>query len=386
MDKKIIPQCEPWYDNTEWSYLKRVMDSGYITESALTREFEERVAKFTGAKHAIAMANGSVALSAALLAVGVKPGDEVIVPDMTFIATATSALMIGAVPIFCGVDPKTFCLDAKKAELLITKKTRCIIPVHLFGIAADMDAINSLAKKHSLSIVEDAAQGMGVHFRGKHVGTLGDIGMISFHANKTGSTGEGGMLLTDDAALAGRCRRIKNQGREKKGIFIHESIGFNFSYTELQAALGLGQMDKLKEILERKKSIYNIYHNHLKGIKQITFPEIPPHTQPVYWFTNILVPDPEKLSSFLQERGIQTRRFFYPLHLQPCFMGQWKPAGNVNYSRYDQGIGPLFSDSVPENKESESAYDHGLSLPSSATLSEKDQMFIIDAIKGFFQK
>lgn len=363
MDKKIIPQCEPWYDDTEWSYLKRVMDSGYITESALTREFEERVAKFTGAKHAVAMANGSVALSAALLAVGVKPGDEVIVPDMTFIATATSALMIGAVPLFCDIDPKTFCLDTEKAESLVTKKTKCIIPVHLFGIAADMDAINSLARKHSLSVVEDAAQGMGVHFQGKHVGTLGDVGMISFHANKTVSTGEGGMVLTDDPALAARCRRIKNQGREKKGIFIHESIGFNFSYTELQAALGLGQMDKFKEIIERKESIFNIYRNNLKGIEQITFPEIPSHTQPVYWFTNILVPDPEKLSTFLQGKGIQTRRFFYPLHLQPCFKER----------------------NAPACKESKSAYDHGLSLPSSATLSEKDQMFIIQSIKDFFK-
>jgi len=358
----MIPQIEPWIDDEDLNEVEKVIRSTFVTEHEVTREFERRLAQLTGAKHAIAMANGTVALFAILRALDVGEGDEVIVPDMTFVATANAVILAGATPIFCDVRPDTFCIDVEKAETLITDRTRAIMPVHLYGLAAEMDELTNLCHRRGLLLIEDAAQGVGVRYRGRHVGTFGDAGILSFYGNKTITTAEGGAILTDSEQLAEECYKLKNHGRREKGIFVHESIGFNFSFTDLQAALGIAQLNKLDRIISRKKEIRDRYFESLVDIPDIEFQSVPEHTSPVFWFTNIRLDRVEELVSFLKERGIGSRRFFYPLHRQPC------------YEHLNQ----------PDCPESTWAYEHSLSLPSGVRLTD-DQIDSAEiALKDFF--
>ncbi len=357
----MIPQIEPWIDETELKQLKEVIGSTWITEGKKTKEFEEKIASYTKAKHAISACNGTVALYMCFKALGIKEGDEVIVPDLTFIATANSVFMAGGMPVLADVDAKNLNLDPSKIEGKITPRTKAIMPVHLYGRPARMDEINEIARRHNLFVVEDAAQGIGVSYKGKHVGILGDLGVLSFYGNKTITSGEGGMVLTNDDNLAKKCWMLKNHGREVKGSFIHPSIGYNFCMTDLQAAVGLAQFSKLPEIIRRKKRNREHYENSLSSLPTISFQEAPSGC--VDLFTNILLDKPEKLALFLEKQGVQTRRFFYPLHKQPA------------YKHLKFGSFPTSSH----------LYDHGLSLPSSATLTPEDIDFVCEKIKLFFK-
>jgi perosamine synthetase len=363
--KTFIPQIEPWIDERELHYLKKVIDSTYVTEHKLTKEFEDRIKDLTGAKHAIAYTNGTVALYACLKALNIGPGDEVVVPNMTFIATSNAVLMAGANPIFCEIDPDTLCIDSAKIPALITNKTKAIMPVHLYGQSADMHAIMDVASKNDLFVIEDAAQGVGVKFDDKHVGTYGDLGILSFYGNKTITCGEGGVILTDCDRLKEACYRLKNHGRDRKGVFVHNHIGFNFCFTEMQAALGLSQLDKLPEIIARKKEIYDLYHEKLGGLKEILKPiVVDERTTPVHWFTSFLTKEKNGLQEYLRNNNVQTRDFFYPLNMQPCY----KDMVNKNF--------PI----------SEKTYYEGISLPSSYNLKNEQQMYIIDLIYRYFKK
>jgi len=321
----------------------------------------------TGSKHAISMCNGTMAIFAGLKSLGIGSGDEVIVPNITFVATANSVILAGAIPVLCEIDPVTLCIDSNKIEKLITSKTKAIIPVHLYGQSADMDEINRIAHNHNIEVLEDAAQGVGVKFNKKHVGTFGKIGVLSYYGNKTITCGEGGMILTDDAEMAKECYRLKNHGRDKKGIFIHESIGFNFSFTEMQAAIGISQMKKLPEIIRRKQVIHDKYSTELLAVISMHPIIIDKRTTPVFWFTSYLCKEANKLAKYLEESGIQTRKFFYPLHLQPC------------YSKKD-----IIKNIDDDFSLSERIYNEGISLPSSYNLTEKEQIFVIDRIKEFY--
>lgn len=357
----MIPQIEPWIDDEDLREIEKVIRSTFVTEHAVTREFERRLMELTGAKYVIVMANGTVALFAIMRALGVGEGDEVIVPDMTFVATANAVILAGATPIFCDVRPDTFCIDVEKTEALITKRTRAIMPVHLYGLAAEMDELLELCHRRGLLLIEDAAQGVGVRYRGRHVGTFGDAGILSFYGNKTITTGEGGAILTDNNQLAEECYKLKNHGRREKGIFVHESIGFNFSFTDLQAALGIVQLNKLNRIITRKKQIRDRYFKSLEDIPDIEFQSIPKHTAPVFWFTNIRFDKVDELADFLKAKGIGSRRFFYPLHRQPCYK-------HLNY---------------PVCLESMQAYEHGLSLPSGVCLTDDQIDIVASALKEF---
>jgi perosamine synthetase len=357
-----IPQIQPWIDQDELQQLKRVIDSTYVTENAMTAEFEQIVREYTGARHAVAMFNGTVALYCVLRSLGIGPGDEVIVPDMTFIATSNSVILAGATPVFCDVVPGTLALDPVKAKALINTRTKAILPVQLYGLSADMDALRELCGEHHLLLVEDAAQGIGVRFRGRHVGTFGEAGILSFYGNKTITTGEGGVVLTDSEEIARACFRLKNHGRNQKGIFKHEEIGFNFSFTDLQAALGLSQFNKLSRIIAAKKHIREYYERRLGGIPHIEFQPVSPDTSPVYWFTNIYLDKVAELVAFLADRGIGTRRFFYPLHRQPCYAHLKSPSCPISLR----------------------SYETGLSLPSSAQLTDDELDYVCSAIEEFF--
>ena len=366
--RKFIPQIQPWIDKRELIELKKVVDSTYVSESKLTEEFESMTRDMTGSKHAISMCNGTMALFACLKAMKIGIGDEVIVPNLTFVATANAVILSGATPVVCEVYPSTFCIDIEEAEKLVTSKTKAIIPVHLYGQSADMDKILEFSKKHDIEILEDAAQGVGVKFNGKHTGTFGKAGVLSYYANKTITCGEGGIVLTDDDDFAKECYRLKNHGRDKKGVFIHDSIGFNFSFTEMQAAIGVSQMKKLPKIITKKKLIYDIYSKELMSIDKLKPQFIDDRASPVFWFVTYLCKDARELAEYLLESGIQTRKFFYPLHMQPC------------YSNND-----IVKNLTGNFKLSERIYDEGISLPSSYIMTNKEQFYVINKIKEFYE-
>lgn len=359
----MIPQIQPFIGEEELREVTEVIKSNWVTEGKKTKIFEEKIADLCDVKHAIAVSNGTIALYMALKVIGISEGDEVLVPDLTFIASSNSVLMAGGKPVFVDVDKKTFNINPDEIESNITDKTKAIMPVHLYGTAADMDEICRIAKKNDLYIIEDAAQGIGVKFRGKHVGSFGEMGCLSFYGNKTITTGEGGVILTNDDEFAVECYKLKNHGRKVKGIFIHDDIGYNFSYTDLQAALGIAQLSKLDMIISRKREIYNMYRKELIALNKVSFPYLDPMCSPVFWFTNILVSDASALKDYLAEQGIETRRFFYPLHMQPCY----------NYNN------------VKDFPNAVNAYEHGLSLPSYVSLRDSDIIFVCNKIKEYYR-
>lgn len=361
----MIIQIEPWIGKEEWLQIKEVIKSTFLTESKKTAEFEKKFTELTGAKQAIAYSSGSTALFAALKSLSIGNGDEVIVPDLTFVASSNSIILAGATPVFVDIDQKTHQISPEEIEKHITEKTKAIMPVHLYGQSCDMEAILPIARKHNLNVVEDAAQGVGVKFQGKHVGTFGDIGCISFYGNKTLTTGEGGMIVTNNEELAKKVYMLKNHGRPKRGTFIHDEIGFNFSITEMQAAIGLAQLLKFEKIKKRKQEIRNYYEKNLSDIKDIQLTYIDPRCEPVHWFSSIIVPNVKALQDYLTKQEIQTRRFFPALHIQPCY-------------RHIK-----FKESFPN---ATYAYEHGLSLPSSATLTDSQLEEVVKCIKEFYQK
>lgn len=365
----MILQIEPWIDEEELEELRKVIESTFVTENTATKAFEGMCRELTGSRHALAFTNGTVALFACLKALGVGRGDEVLLPDLTFIATANAVLMAGALPIFCDIDPKTLCLDPDSAASKLSERTKAVMPVHLYGQSADMTALASFAKDHGLYVVEDAAQGVGVKFLQKHVGSFGELGVLSFFGNKTITCGEGGIILTEDDKLAEACYRLKNHGRARKGIFVHEEIGYNFGFTEMQAAVGISQMRKLPRIIARKREIHDRYVAELSGISALQPCLIDSRTDPVFWFTSFLADDAELLAASLLKKEIQTRRFFYPLHLQPCYM---KHAEVMAANRGE------FPASV-------NAFQRGLSLPSSYLLTNEQQTTVISAIRAHYE-
>lgn len=333
-----IRQIEPWIDDEEAAAVRDAVASGFVTEHERTRRFERLVRDRTGARHAIAYANASCALFAALRAADVGPGDEVIVPDLTFVATANAVILAGATPVFADIDPGSLMLTPATAAACLTPKTRAILPVHLYGMAADIDALAHFAAGRGLLLIEDAAQAIGVTLRGRHVGAAGAAGVISFYGNKTLTTGEGGVVLTNDDRIAESVYRLKNHGRGEKGVFIHEQIGFNFSFTEMQAALGIVQLGKLDRIIADKLRIRERYARGLRDVAGVTLQQPPPGVGPVYWFTNVFCSDAAGLAACLAEQGIQTRRFFHPLHLQPCYRHLKPPALEASRRVHDRGL------------------------------------------------
>lgn len=360
----MIPQIQPWIDEQEKQEVMRVVESTYLTENCATNEFEHGLTTLTGIKHAIAVCNGTAALYCILKALDIGPGDEVLVPDMTFIASSNAVVMAGATPVFAPVKTETLDFDLGVLPSLINTRTKAIMAVHLYGQSADMDAVNLIANEHGLKVIEDAAQAIGVKFKDQHVGCYGEAGAISFYGNKTITCGEGGVILTNNDQLADICRQLKNHGRSHRGTFIHEHIGFNFSWTEMQAAVGIAQLRKLPAIIQRKQEIYNAYTEAFADIPQLKRLPIDPRCKPVHWFTSFYAKRRAELGDYLTAQGIQTRLFFCPLHLQPCYAG-WSDE-NVDYSG------------------SIEAYANGISLPSSFTLTDDELKFIIAKVRDFY--
>ena len=357
----MIPQFEPWLGEEELAQVTETIKANWITGGEKVKQFEKQIAELCEVKHAIAICNGTLALYAGLKILGIGEGDEVIVPDFTFIASANSVVMAGATPVLVDIDAKTFNIAPESIHKAITSKTKAIMPVHIYGQAADMDTICEIARKYGLYLIEDAAQGIGVKFEGKPVGGFGEVGCLSFYADKTMTTGEGGMVLTNDDKLAEKCLILKHQGRTGRGMYFHEHIGYNLRLTDLQAAVGLAQLSKLSTIIERKKKNEGLYRDCLSGVDGIKFPYVDPRGFNVPFRINILVNDPEGLSLFLNEKEVGSRRFFFPLHMQPCYDIKGEFPNSVN------------------------AYQRGLSLPSSVKLTEEEIRYISDKIKEFYR-
>ena len=359
----FIPQMEPWFGAEEKIALCNYMDEGgWLTEFRHTQEFEERIAEYTGSKYCIAVNNGTISLTLMAIAAGVKYGDEVIVPNYTMIATPNSIKMIGAIPVFVDVEPETLCMDFEKMKSAITEKTKAIIFVNANGRnpKAGIEKFINYCTENNIIFLEDSAQSLGSFYPNKkHQGTISLAGSFSFSAPKIISTGQGGAIVTNDDEMNFKLRRLKDFGRSGGGNDQHDSIGFNFKFTELQAVIGNEQMKKLEWRVERKKQIYMLYKLLLTDISQVSFFEQDLEcTTP--WFIDILAERRNELQSFLIEKKIGTRIMYPPINRQVSY----NLAGNYNVC-----------DIIGLN---------GLWLPSAAQLTDEAIEYICGSIKDFY--
>jgi len=322
----FIPVNEPLLDGNEKKYLLDCIDTGWISsEGPYVRQFEEKFAARVERQHGIAVANGSGALDIAVQALKLGPGDEVILPAFTIISCAAAIVRAGATPVLVDADPVTWNMDTGLLEARITARTRAIMVVHIYGLPVDMDPIIALATKHHLKIIEDAAEMHGQTYKGKPCGSFGDISTFSFYPNKHITTGEGGMLACNDPEIAERCRSLRNLCFQPKKRFVHEELGWNYRMTNLQAALGLAQLERLDDFVVRKRALGQRYTTLLKYIDQFQLPlERTGYAENIYWVYGLVLKDSapfdaEEAMQRLAAAGIGTRPFFWPMHEQPVF-------------------------------------------------------------------
>ena len=357
-------------DKSEKKELISVIDSGWFTEAKKTKEFEKMFAEYTNCKYACAVTSGTAGLYLGLNALGIQKNDEVIVPDLTFVASPNSIQANGAKPVLADIDPNTFNLDTDILEKKITKKTKAIMTVNFNGRTTNMKILKEIAQKNNLKLIEDAAHSLGSYYNKKHQGTLGDIGVFSFSTPKIISTGQGGMIITNNKKLYERCMELKDFGRsmgvKKKMMssFEHKTIGYNFKFTEFQAAVGISQMKKLSKRIKIKKNMFSLYHELLNKISGIEFIEtdldkITP------WMIDIVLKNKKKkigLINFLEKNMIETRIFYPPIHKLTPYREK-----NKKY--------PITTD----------ISDRGLWLPSSVNLKHEEIDFISKKIREFFK-
>jgi perosamine synthetase len=319
----MIRLCIPFTDERELSEIAKVLATGFLTQGPKTAEFESRVAAYIGVKHAFAMSSCTTALHLSLVALGVGPGDEVIVPDFTFPATANVVIQLGATPVLADVELDTYTISEASLAAKITPKTRAIMPVHTFGCAADMDMVQRLAASRGIPVVEDAACALGTTYRGKFCGSIGTLGCFSFHPRKVITTGEGGMITTNDDALADKVRLLRSHGGVPgNGRMRFEAAGFNYRLSDVQAAMGVAQMDKLPELLERRRALAEELRSRLADIPGVRVPTNPPWGGHIFQsFVVLLEPpiDRDRVIAQLREAGVETTLGTYSLHAQPFF-------------------------------------------------------------------
>ena len=342
--------------------------SGWISGSGPHIEaFERAWAEYCGRKHGIAVANGTVALHLAIAVLDLQPGDEVIMPTFTIISCATPVVLAGARPVLVDSDPRTWTMDVNQVEAKITSRTRALMPVHIYGHPVDMEPLLALAGRDGLTVIEDAAEAHGAEYRGQRCGSFGTVSTFSFYANKLVTTGEGGMLLVDDDGLAERAARLRNLGFQPGRRFLHDELGFNYRLTNLQAALGLAQLERMDEIVARKRAIGHAYTQRLSELPGVQLQVQQPWARGVYWMFGLVLDETTRLdaATFAQrllERGVETRPFFLGMHEQPVLRAR----------------GFFDGESYPV---AERIARQGLYLPSGLALQESDIDRVCEAVR-----
>ena len=348
---------EPLVSDEAKKYVNDALDTGWISSAGKYVDlFEKNFAQYLGVKYATTTTNGTTALHLAMEALGIGKDDEVIIPDLTIISCAYAALYVGAKPVLVDVDPLTGNLDPQKIEHAITPKTKAIMVVHLYGHPADMDPILEIARRHHLFVIEDAAEAHGAEYKGKKVGSFGDIACFSFYGNKIVTTGEVGMVVTNNESIFKRAKVIKDLAHSEGKRFFHKHIGYNFRMTNLQAALGVGNLEHIDEYIEKKLWMANLYTELLKDVVWIEIPQIQQYAKSVFWMFAILIKSNAPFSRdefmrVLKEKGVDTRSYFYSLHTQPVLRKRFT---------YDDSAFPVSDDLSAR----------GLYLPSGLAITE----------------
>jgi perosamine synthetase len=369
----FIPVNEPLLDGNEAVYLKECIDTGWISsEGPFVERFERGIAKLTGRKHAIAVSNGTAAIDIAVECLGIKAGDEIILPTFTIISCLHQIVRLGAVPVLVDCDPLTWNMDVSKIENRITNKTKAIMAVHIYGLPVDMDPLIKIAKKYSLKIIEDAAEMIGQTYNNLPCGSFGDVSTLSFYPNKHVTTGEGGMVLTDNDDLAENCRKLRNLCFVADKRFVHERLGWNYRMTNLQAAVGVAQLERIDEFVLKKREIGKFYNDAFESIDSISLPLVKTsYAENIYWVFGIVIKDTCKINAKsamaqLNSKGIGTRPFFFPMHRQPVLnqMG-------------------LFEDEIYPN--SEKMYSNGFYVPSGLKLDIRQMTSVVNNVKSVFK-
>lgn len=323
-----VPVNEPLLGGNEKNYLAECIESGWISsEGPFVQRFEAGMARRVGRRFGVAVCNGSFALDAAVAALRLGPDDEVIMPAFTIISCAAAVVRAGARPVLVDSDPLTWCMDVNQIEAKITRRTRAIMVVHIYGLPVDMDRVIELAERHGLHIIEDAAEAHGLKYKDRPCGSFGRISVFSFYPNKHVTTGEGGMLVTDDPELAERGRMLRNLFFRPECRFVHDELGWNLRMTNLQAAVGVAQLERLDETVQRKRRMGRRYTDALRGVADVQLPcERTPGAENIYWVYGVVLGDAvgfdaRQVMNKLHDRGIGTRPFFWPMHEQPVFRG-----------------------------------------------------------------
>ncbi|MEK6407032.1 MAG: DegT/DnrJ/EryC1/StrS family aminotransferase [Acidobacteriota bacterium] len=364
---RITPVCEPRLDGNEEEYLLRTVRTNWISSAGkYITDFETLFAEKVGARYGVACANGTVALHLALTTLGVGPGDEVIVPAFTMIASANAVTYTGAKPVLIDSEPETYNMDVSQLESKITERTRAIMPMHTYGHPVDMDPVVDVAEKHNLFVLSDAAQSHGTQYKGMPIGGLGDAATYSFYANKIITCGEGGMITTNDPEIAKLARHLRDHAFSDERHFWHKYLGFNYRMTNMQAAVGLAQTERFEFLVECRRLNAQVYTELLSSVPGLTLPSEKPWAKSVFWMYGILV-QPEfgmsrdELRDHLARRGIETRTFFIPMHLQPIY-----------YKEYGHQSFPV----------AEMLCRRGMYLPSASTLTPAEIELIVQSIKA----
>lgn len=369
----FIPVNEPLLDGNEEKYLVECIRTGWISsEGPFIKQFEEQFAARVGRKYGVAVSNGSVAIDAAVVALGIGAGDEVIMPTFTIISCAAAVVRAGAVPVVVDCDPDTWNVDVAQIEARITSRTKAIMVVHIYGLPVDMDPVRNLAEKYGLKVIEDAAESHGQTYRGLPCGSFGDISTFSFYPNKHVTTGEGGMVVTDDPTLADKCRSLRNLCFKPEQRFVHDELGWNLRMTNLQAALGVAQLERLDEFVQRKRHMGQRYNELFAGTPGIQLPL--PHTDfadNIYWVYGLVLDDDvpfdaKEAMARLGKLGVGTRPFFWPMHEQPVL----------------RKMGLYQGESYPV---AERVARRGFYIPSGMALSDEQMQSVAEAVKGILQ-
>lgn len=333
----LIPISQPYLDNKDREYVNAAVTSGWISSlGKYIDAFESEFASFCGAKYAVAVSNGTVGLHLSLMAAGIGPDDEVIIPDLTFVATANAVMMAQARPVIVDVLRTSYGIDPESILAAITPKTKAIIPVHLYGNPADMHSIMDIARKNNLIVIEDAAEAHGALYRGRPVGAIGNCGVFSFYGNKIITSGEGGMIVTNDKKIYDKAKHLRDHAMSKEIRYWHTEIGYNYRMTNLQAALGLAQLEKIGFLIDERKKILDTYKTHLNKFSIICNGVTPADCMPVNWLVSPVIEELNRVSRDqvivqLKEAGVDSRPFFYPLSTLPMYSSQTSENLNAKF-------------------------------------------------------